>query len=112
VSFTVGTGGNPGTVKIPAATTDRIYGIALSDFDASAPSDNNLSVGVFGGYTFPIQPTAGQTFQQGALVYQDQTAFNTGTTTVTASKILGWVTSQQPDAQGNYELAMFTILET
>jgi hypothetical protein len=71
-----------------------------------------VPVAVKGGYTLSLAPTAGQTFQQGQLAYQDQTAFNTITTVVTASKIIGWVVNQQPDALGNYEVAFFTDLLT
>jgi hypothetical protein len=108
VSFTPGVGGANGAVKIPAATTDRIYGIATSDSD---PDTLYVSVAVKGGYTLSMAPTAGQVFQQGQIAYQDQTAFNTITGVVTASKIIGWVVNQQPDSLGNLEIAFFTDLE-
>jgi hypothetical protein len=108
VSFTPGTAGANGTAKVPAATTDRIYGIALSDYDSDT---QEVPIAVKGGYTVSMQPTAGQSFQQGGLAYQDQTAFSTITTTVTASKILGWIVSQKPDALGNYEVASFYDLQ-
>jgi hypothetical protein len=107
VSFTPGTGGANGTAKVPAAAGDRIYGIATSDYD---PDTGDLAIAVKGGYTLSLAPTAGQTFQQGGLAYQDQTTFNTITTVVTASKIIGWIVSQQPDQLGNYEVAFFTDL--
>lgn len=107
VSFTPGAAGAYGTAKVPAAAGDRIYGIATTDYD----SDLGLVyVAVKGGYTLSLAPTSGQTFGQGQLAYQDQTAFNTITTTVTASKIIGWVVNPQPDALGNLEVAFFTDL--
>jgi hypothetical protein len=109
VSFTPGVAGANGTAKIPSAAGDRIYGIALSDYD---PDTGDLPIAVKGGYTVSLAPTAGQTLQQGGLAYQDQTTFNTITTVVTASKILGWVVSQQADALGNYEVACFWDLVT
>ena len=109
VSFTPGTAGADGTAKVPAAAGDRIYGIAASDYDSDVGA---VDIAVKGGYTVAMAPTVGQSFQMGQLAYQDQTAFNTITTTVTASKILGWVVSQRPDAQGNYEVAFFTDLLT
>jgi hypothetical protein len=57
-----------------------------------------------------LAPTSGQTFGQGQIAYQDQTSFNTITTVVTASKIIGWVVNPQPDALGNLEVAFFTDL--
>src|SRR5215467_6770355 len=93
VSFTPGTAGANGTAKVPAAAGDRIYGIALSDYD---PDTGEVPIAVKGGYTVSLAPSTGQTFQQGGLAYQDQTTFNTITTTVTASKIIGWIVNQQP----------------
>jgi hypothetical protein len=108
VSFTPGTAGADGTAKIPAAAGDRIYGVALSDYDSDV---GQVWVGVKGGYTVSMKPSSAQTFQMGALAYQDQTTFNTITNTVTASKILGWVVSQKPDSLGNYEVASFYDLQ-
>jgi hypothetical protein len=108
VSFTPGTAGANGTVKIPAAAGDRIYGIALSDYDSDIGS---VPVGIKGGYTVSMAPTSGQVFQQGGVAYQDQTAFNTITTVVTAAKVIGWVVNQQPDSLGNYEIAFFMDVE-
>jgi hypothetical protein len=108
VSFTPGTAGADGTAKIPAAAGDRIYGVATSDYDADL---GQVFVAVKGGYTVSMKPSSAQTFQMGALAYQDQTTFNTITTVVTASKILGWVVSQKADALGNYEVAFFTDLQ-
>jgi hypothetical protein len=80
----------------------------LSDYDSDI---GQVWVAVKGGYTVSMKPTAGQTFQQGGLVYQDQTAFNTITTTATAGKILGWVVSPKPDSAGNLEVASFYDLQ-
>ena len=104
VSFTPGAAGAYGTAKVPAAATDRIYGIALSDYDSDM---GMVPVATKGGYTFSAAPTAGQSFGQGQAAYQDATAFNTITTVVTAGKIVGWVVNPQPDALGNLELAWF-----
>jgi hypothetical protein len=104
VSFTPGTAGNDGTAKIPAAAGDRIYGIALSDYDADI---GQVYIATGGPYTVALQPSTGSTFQHGQIVYQDQTSFNKITGTVTASKVIGWAVSQKPDAQGNYEVAFF-----
>lgn len=109
VSFTPGTAGADGTAKVPAAAGDRIYGVAVGDYDSDTSS---IDIAVKGGYTVAMAPSTGQTFQMGQLAYQDQTTFNTITTTVTASKILGWVVNQRADAQGNYEVAFFTDLLT
>jgi hypothetical protein len=108
VSFTPGAAGAYGSAKIPAATTDRIYGIATSDYDSDM---GMVPVAIKGGYTLSLAPTSGQTFGQGALAYQDQTTFNTITTVVTAAKIIGWIVNPQPDSLGNYEVAFFSDLE-
>jgi hypothetical protein len=109
VSFTPGTAGNDGTAKVPAAAGDRIYGIALSDNDTDL---GLVWIATGGPYTVAMQPSTGSTFQHGQLVYQDQTAFNKITGTVTASKIIGWAVSQKADSQGNYEVAFFFNLAT
>lgn len=108
VSMTAGTAGADGTAKVPAATTDRIYGVAVGDYDSDI---GYVDIAVKGGYTVAMAPTSGQTFQMGSLAYQDQTTFNSITNTVTASKILGWVVNQKADAQGNYEVACFFDLQ-
>lgn len=109
VSFTPGTGGADGAAKLAGAAGDRIYGIATSDNDTDM---GTVSVAVKGGYTISMKPVAGQVFQQGTLVYQDQTAFQHITAVVTASKIIGFAVSGKPDSLGNIEVAFFTDLLT
>ena len=90
----------------PATTGDaRVYGIAVSDSDTDLL---NVAVAVKGGYTVPAQPATGQTFVTGALMYTD-IAGGTGkvTSVATGNLLLGWATTGQPDAQGNYEMAFF-----
>jgi hypothetical protein len=109
VSFTPGTAGADGVVKLPAAAGDRIYGIALSDSD---PDLKYVPVAVKGGYTVSMTPDAGQTFQQGTLVYQGAANFQNISAVVTAGKIIGWAVSGKPDSLGNIEVAFFTDLLT
>jgi hypothetical protein len=108
VSFTPGTAGADGNAIVPAAAgTNKVYGIALSDSDITTPGLNYVPVGVKGGYTMSCSPIAGQTFQQGGIVYQDSTDFSRVTAVVGTNAIVGWAVSGKPDALGNIEVGFF-----
>jgi hypothetical protein len=108
VSFTPGTAGGDGNAIVPAAAgTNKVYGIALSDSDITTPGLNYVPVGVKGGYTMACSPIAGQTFQQGGIVYQDSTDFSRVTAVVGTNSIVGWAVSGKPDSLGNIEVAFF-----
>ena len=108
VSFTPGAGGADGNAIVPAtAGTGKVYGVALSDSDITTPGLNYVPVGVKGGYTMAMSPIAGQTFQQGSIVYQDSTDFSRVTAVVGTNAIVGWAVSGKPDSLGNIEVAFF-----
>jgi hypothetical protein len=108
VSFTPGAGGADGNAIVPAAAgANKVYGIALSDSDITTPGLNYVPVGVKGGYTMAMSPIAGQTFQQGGIVYQDATDFSRVTAVVGTNSIVGWAVSGKPDSLGNIEVAFF-----
>jgi uncharacterized protein DUF2190 len=99
------------TARQAALADAHIHGVALSDAD---PDILSVPVAVMGGYTVSLAPIAGQTFNVGTPVYQDQTAgggFKV-TAAATAGKIIGWCVNPQPDSLGNIEVALFTMLET
>jgi hypothetical protein len=110
VSFAVGAAGADGNARV-AGSGDRIYGIALSDSDVTAPGLNYVPVAIKGGYTISMTPDAGQVFQQGTVVYQGAANFQNISAVVTASKVVGWAVSGKPDALGNIEVAFFTDLQ-
>jgi hypothetical protein len=108
VSFTPGTAGADGNAIVPAAAgVNKVYGVALSDSDVGTGGLGYVPVAVKGGYTVPMSPIAGQTFQQGGIVYQDATDFSRITAVVASNLILGWAVSGKPDALGNIEVAFF-----
>lgn len=110
VGFTIATAPAIGTA-IPinaaagAAQTGKIYGVALSDAD---PDLGSVAIAVKGGYTVPMQPVSGQTFNQGTVVAQGATPnFSQVVAGPTAGLNLGWAVTGLPDAQGNIEVACF-----
>jgi hypothetical protein len=108
VSFTPGAAGADGNAIVPAtAGAGKVYGVALSDSDITTPGLNYVPVGVKGGYTMAMSPIAGQTFQQGSIVYQDSTDFSRVTAVVGTNAIVGWAVSGKPDSLGNIEVAFF-----
>ena len=110
VGFIPGTAGGDGNAIVPAtAGTGKVYGVALSDSDITTPGLNYVPVGVKGGYTMAMSPIAGQTFQQGSIVYQDSTDFSRVTAVVGTNAIVGWAVSGKPDSLGNIEVAFFVF---
>jgi hypothetical protein len=108
VSFTPGTAGADGNAIVPAAAgANKVYGIALSDSDVGTGGLGYVPVGVKGGYTMSCSPIAGQTFQQGGIVYQDSTDFSRVTAVVGTNSIVGWAVSGKPDSLGNIEVGFF-----
>src|ERR1700746_2099797 len=108
VGFIPGTAGGDGNAIVPAtAGGGEVYGVALSDSDITTPGLYFVPVGVKGGYTMARSPIAGQTFQQGSIVYQDATDFSRVTAVVASNAIVGWAVSGKPDSLGNIEVAFF-----
>lgn len=111
VGFTIATAPAIGTAiplnaALGAAQTAKCYGIALSDADSDLGS---VPIAIKGGYTVPMQPVSGQTFQQGTVVAQGATPnFSQVVAGPTAGLNLGWAVTGLPDAQGNIEVAFFT----
>jgi hypothetical protein len=92
--------------RVPGATTENVYGIAVMDADTDM-----LYVSVAagrGGFTVQIKPSNAVTFAVGDAVYYNSTALDGSFTNVAGSGLgavkLGWIVDKNVDAYGLVEM--------
>jgi len=92
--------------RVPGATTENVYGIAVMDADTDM-----LYVSVAagrGGFTVQIKPSNAVTFAVGDPVYYNSTALDGSFTNVVGTGVgavkLGWIVDKNVDAYGLVEM--------